>query len=128
MSEVPLLSPEKYRGGLAADGRPAMNPAGWPEPAGAPKFATFVIFSQTSRRATAGVKNGRLLALAEQQFDVFLTGDRNVSFQQDIPQFRIAVVVLAAPTTQLKDTLPLMPTLLARLPLLQPGTITVLSQ
>ena len=38
----------------------------------------------------AGVKNGRLLALAEPQFDVFITGDRNVSFQQDIPQFRIA--------------------------------------
>ena len=76
----------------------------------------------------AGVKNGRLLALAEQQFDVFITGDRNVSFQQDIPQFRIAVVVLAAASTQLKDTRPLMPPLLAKLPQLQPGTVTVLRQ
>ena len=75
----------------------------------------------------AGVKNGRLLALAEQQFDVFITGDRNVSFQQDLPQFRIAVVVLAAASTQLKDTLPLMPPLLAKLPQLQPGTVTVLT-
>ena len=75
----------------------------------------------------AGVKNGRLLALAEQQFDVFITGDRNVSFQQDIPQFRIAVVILAAASTQLKDTLPLMLPLLAKLPQLQPGTVTVLT-
>ena len=75
----------------------------------------------------AGVKNGRLLALAEQQFDVFITGDRNVSFQQDIPQFRIAVVVLAAASTQLKDTLPLMLPLLAKIPQLQPVTVTVLT-
>ena len=79
------------------------------------------------RMGWAGVKNGRLLALAEQQFDVFITGDRNVSFQQDIPQFRIAVVVLAAVSTQLKDTLPLMVPLLAKLPQLQPGTVTVLT-
>ena len=82
----------------------------------------------SARMGWAGVKNGRLLALAEPQFDVFITGDRNVSFQQDIPQFRIAVVVLAAASTQLKDTLPLMPPLLAMLPQLQPGTVTFLTQ
>ena len=75
----------------------------------------------------AGIKNGRLLALAAEQFDVFITGDRNVSFQHDIPQFGIAVVVLAAASTQLKDTMPLMPPLLAKLPQLQPGTVTVLA-
>jgi len=30
----------------------------------------------------AGAQNGELLALAEKQFDVFLTVDRNLSFQQ----------------------------------------------
>jgi len=84
--------------------------------------------TSVQRMGWAGVKNGRLLALAEQQFDVFITGDRNVSFQQDIPQFRIAVVVLAAASTQLKGTLPLMRPLLAMLPQLQPGTVTVLPQ
>ena len=84
--------------------------------------------TSVQRMGWAGVKNGRLLALAEQQFDVLITGDRNVSFQQDIPQFRIAVVVLAAASTQLKDTLPLIPPLLAMLPQLQPGTVTVLTQ
>lgn len=76
----------------------------------------------------AGIKNGRLLALAEQQFDVFATGDRNLSFQQDIPRCRMAVVILAAASLQLKDTLPLMASLLARLPQLHPGTVTVLTQ
>ena len=44
----------------------------------------------------AGIKNGRLMALAEQQFDVFVTVDRNLSFQQNLPKFTIAVIVLHA--------------------------------
>jgi predicted nuclease of predicted toxin-antitoxin system len=30
----------------------------------------------------AGIKNGKLLALAATRFDIFLTGDRNIEFQQ----------------------------------------------
>jgi hypothetical protein len=40
------------------------------------------------------LKNGELLALAATHFDVFVTVDRNLSFQQDIVSFPIAVVVL----------------------------------
>lgn len=56
----------------------------------------------------AGIKNGKLLALAEANFDVFITGDHNLSFQQNIPKLLLAVVVLSAKSTRLKDTLPLM--------------------
>jgi predicted nuclease of predicted toxin-antitoxin system len=83
--------------------------------------------NSVQRMGWAGVKNGRLLALAEEQFDVFVTGDRNLSFQQAIGQLHLAIVVLAAESTRLKDTLPLMPRLLVLLPQLQPGTITVLT-
>ena len=41
-----------------------------------------------------GIKNGALLALAEKEFDVFITGDRNLSFQQAVGKFDIAIVVL----------------------------------
>jgi hypothetical protein len=65
-----------------------------------------------------------LLTLVEQnQFDVFLTGDRNLSFQQNTTQFRIAVIVLEAPGIQLHHTLPLMPKVLTLLPSLRPGQI-----
>jgi predicted nuclease of predicted toxin-antitoxin system len=80
--------------------------------------------SSVQRMGWTGVKNGRLLALAEQQFDVFVTGDRNLSFQQNTPQLQVAVVVLAARSTRLTDTLPLMPNLLMTLAQLQPGTVT----
>ena len=48
------------------------------------------------RMGWSGLKNGRLLLLAQEQFDVFLTGDRNLSLQQNTLEFRIAVVMLAA--------------------------------
>lgn len=84
--------------------------------------------SSVARVGWAGIKNGRLLTLAEQQFDVFITADRNMSFQQNLPQFRIAVVILAAASTRLKDTLPLMQSLLTIISQLQAGTVTVLTK
>ena len=76
------------------------------------------------RMGWSGIKNGQLLALAEEnQFDVFLTGDRNLSFQQDISQFRIAVIVLVAEGIQLHHTLPLMLKVLTALPSLTPGQV-----
>ena len=40
-----------------------------------------------------GITNDKLLALAQEEFDVFLTADRNLSFQQNTTKFQIAVVV-----------------------------------
>ena len=80
------------------------------------------------RMGWSGIQNGELLALAVQhQFDVFLTGDRNLSFQQNTTQFRIAVVVLEARGIQLHHTLPLMPKVLALLPSLAPGQVVKIS-
>jgi len=35
------------------------------------------------KRGWSGIQNGNLLALAQEEFDVFLTADRNLSFQQN---------------------------------------------
>jgi hypothetical protein len=58
------------------------------------------------------VKNGASLTLASQHFDVFVTVDRNLSFQQNLDGFSIAVVVLQAKTNRLADLRPLVPGLL----------------
>jgi len=47
---------------------------------------------------------------------VFLTVDRNLSFQQPLPQFKIAVVIMRARTNRLRDLLPIVPRLLDTLP------------
>jgi len=70
-----------------------------------------------------GLANGALLKSAEQEFDVFLTGDRNLTFQQEIDRFNIAIVVLHAASTQLRDTQRLMPKMLALLPTIQSGEV-----
>ncbi|MEM9005410.1 MAG: DUF5615 family PIN-like protein [Cyanobacteria bacterium P01_F01_bin.86] len=57
----------------------------------------------------AGIKNGQLLTLAAQEFDVFITVDRNLSFEQNLPKFEIAVIVLQAYSNRLADLKPLAP-------------------
>jgi hypothetical protein len=69
----------------------------------------------------ATVKNGELLALASAQFDVFVTVDRNLTFQQNLASFSIAVIVLQAKTSRLADLRPLVPGLLAAIESAQPG-------
>jgi hypothetical protein len=71
----------------------------------------------------SGLTNGTLLAKAAKEFDVFLTGDRNLTFQQPTASFEIAVVVLHAESIQLRHILPLMPKVLAVLPTLKSGQV-----
>jgi len=71
----------------------------------------------------ASKKNGELLALAEPEFDVFLTADRNLSFQQEINRLDIAVVVLVAKGNRYSDLQPLVPDLLAVLIGISPGQL-----
>ena len=71
-----------------------------------------------------GIKNGKLLALAQESFEVFLTVDQNLSFQQNLPQFRIAVLVVPARSNDINDILPFVPAILAALPTVKAGQAT----
>ena len=71
----------------------------------------------------SGVKNGKLLALAATRFDVFVTADRNLEFQQNLATLPVAVVVLAARRTRIEAIRPLVPELLALLSQLAPRTL-----
>ena len=78
--------------------------------------------SSVQKQGWGGLKNGELLR-AEAEFDVLVTGDRNLSFQQSVDTFNLAVIVLHASSTQLRDTAALMPAVLALLPTLQKGQV-----
>jgi hypothetical protein len=71
----------------------------------------------------AGVKNGELLALMEPLFDVFVTIDGNMRYQQTLQSFQIAFVVLKAPDNKIETLRPLAPRILEALPALAPGDI-----
>jgi predicted nuclease of predicted toxin-antitoxin system len=65
---------------------------------------------QTVRQAGYGSKkNGELLALAEGQWDVLLTGDRSIKYQQNIAGRNVSILILRAKSNRMKDLLPLMP-------------------
>ncbi len=68
-----------------------------------------------------GIKNGRLLALAQERFDVLLTADQKLQFQQNLERYHIGVVVLCAPSNDISDLLPFVPAILAALPSAKPG-------
>lgn len=71
----------------------------------------------------ATIKNGRPLALAAGKFDVFITVDRNLSFQQHLPKYNIAVVVIQSRSNRIDDLKPLVPAILSALPKCKVGRL-----
>ena len=72
----------------------------------------------------SGTKNGALLQLiATQSFEVFITVDQNMAFQQKLQGLSFAVIVMIAPTNRMADLVPLMPVLNTALGTIKPGDI-----
>jgi predicted nuclease of predicted toxin-antitoxin system len=72
-----------------------------------------------------GTKNGALLTLAQTQFDVFITADKNLIHQQNVVNLTLAIVVLDVASTRLADCLPAIPQVLALLPHVTSGSLHV---
>lgn len=71
----------------------------------------------------AGTKNGALLRLAEVAFDVFITIDRNMEYQQRLHTPSMAIILLAAPDSRLDTLRALVPDILSALQTIQDGDI-----
>jgi hypothetical protein len=72
----------------------------------------------------AGARNGELLRLAASQFDLLITVDRNLEYQQSFAGLSLAVIVIHAPSSDIAVLRPLMPAVLAAIPQTWPGTVT----
>ncbi len=77
------------------------------------------------RRGWAGVKNGDLLALAEKEFDVFVTVDKKLGEQQDLWRFDLAVVLMRSRSNKLEELRKLTPELLGALSQTTPRRLAV---
>lgn len=71
----------------------------------------------------AGTRNGPLLRHAAPEFDVFLTVDQGIEFQQSLVGLDLAVLVKAARTNDIDDLRPLMPGVLAALASAKSGDV-----
>ncbi len=73
-----------------------------------------------------GMKNGELLAVAEGQFDAFITADKKLRYQQNLTGRRLAVLVL--PSNQVPVVAALLPAIEQALTAIQPGTFVDIPQ
>ena len=62
-----------------------------------------------TERGWSGIKNGELLALAAPEFDLFLTVDQSLKYQQNLTGVDIGIILMVARNNRLKTLLPLMP-------------------
>jgi len=72
----------------------------------------------------SGKKNGELLSLAEERgFQVFVTVDKGIEFEQNLAGRRIGILILRAASNRLADLLPLTRACLENIPSIKPGQI-----
>jgi predicted nuclease of predicted toxin-antitoxin system len=78
----------------------------------------------TVREAGFGSKeNGELLALAEGNYDVLVTIDKNIRHQQNMVGRRIAILIIRVPSNDISDIEPRIPEALTALQSIQPGQV-----
>lgn len=71
----------------------------------------------------SSLKNGELLRTAAVEFDVLLTADRHLQYQQNIPKFEIGVVVLALRDTRLPSIQSRLSEIETAIAMVEPGTV-----
>jgi hypothetical protein len=77
----------------------------------------------------AGKKNGELLSLAEGAgFEVFLTMDKGLQYEQNLTGRNIAIVIVRARSNRLVDLVPLVPACRSIMSSIQPGQMIRLGE
>jgi len=74
-----------------------------------------------------GLKNGQLLAAASGKYDVLVTVDQNLRYQQNLANFSLAIIVLKAGRSTYAMLQPLMPKVLDVLRAIKPSELIVVS-
>ena len=75
------------------------------------------------RAGWSGIKNGKLLALAGTKFDLFLTMDSGLEFQQNLSTLPVAILIVEAVSNRMEHLEPLVPAVLQELAQVRPRTL-----
>ena len=81
-------------------------------------------FTSVQKHGWASIKNGKLLALAAGEFDVLLTADKGMEYQQNPGTLPVAILVVRARSNRIDDLLLAVPAILKALEALEPRTLT----
>ena len=83
--------------------------------------------STVQREGWSGVTNGALLKQAAERFDAFVTGDKNLEFQQNYAKLGLIIIVLVARDNRVETILGLSDRILVALREAQPGQLVRVS-
>jgi predicted nuclease of predicted toxin-antitoxin system len=75
------------------------------------------------RRGWTSTKNGKLLALAAGEFDVLLTADKGMEYQQNLAALPISILIVLARSNRIEDLAAAVPVILSALEELPPRTL-----
>jgi predicted nuclease of predicted toxin-antitoxin system len=70
-----------------------------------------------------GLQNGELLRLASAEYDVFVTMDRNLPYQQNLGGLPLGIVLVRAPSNRLQHLRPLAAAIVAAINAARPGAV-----
>lgn len=79
--------------------------------------------STVQRQGWTSVKNGKLLDLAKNDFDVLLTADKGMEYQQNQSTLPVAILVIRAKSNRMEDLTRAVPSILDALEVLPPRTL-----
>ena len=81
-------------------------------------------FRTVPEAGLAGKRNGELLSIAQQQkYEIFLTMDKGVEYQQNLQGLSLAVIILRAKSNRLVDLLPHLSDCLEQMRSIKPGQV-----
>lgn len=75
------------------------------------------------RKGWVSIKNGKLLALAAGEYDVLLTADKGMEYQQNLATLPVAILIVLARSNRIEDVAAAVPAILAALAVLPPKTL-----
>ena len=75
------------------------------------------------RRGWTGITNGELLRRMGTEYDVFVTMDRGIEFQQNLATVSVGILLVRTSSNRMAHLLPLVPAILETIPALKPGQL-----
>ncbi len=75
----------------------------------------------------AGYKNGQPLKAIEDEYDVFITVDNNLEYQQHLKDYNIAVIILHTKSNRYNDLVPLVSDIIATLDSITSDSLVIIS-
>ena len=77
----------------------------------------------------SGIKNGKLLTYCvENDFDILLTIDKNLMFQQNLNNFPLTIVVLACQTSKIEELITFLPSFKSQVDLFQKNKVYIIEK